>query len=113
MGILKEYLEISWTTVAGQMNQYIALMQNNTVQLKTLSSCQAISGGFQAVSLTVLFLYLGILMIRAIIRCVAKKQEAKQEQMLEMMERSLQERKSKRKLATTRAMAARPDPMEQ
>ena len=99
MGILKEYLEISWTTVAGQMNQYIALMQNNTVQLKTLSSRQAISGGFQAVSLTVLFLYLGILMIRAIIRCVAKKQEAKQEQMLEMMERSLQERKSKRKAA--------------
>ena len=75
------------------------LVKNQTREIKTLESRQAISGAFQAISLTILFLWLVTLMIRAIIRCVAKKQEARQEQMLEMMEKSLQERKSKRKAA--------------
>ena len=85
--------------ISEQIQQTSELVINQTSEVKTLGSRQAVSGGFQAISLTVLFLYLGILMIRAIIRCVAKKQEAKQEQMLEMMEMSLQERKSKRRAA--------------
>ena len=64
-----------------------------------LKSRQAISGAFQAISLVILCLWLVTLLVRAIFRCVTEKQEARQEEMVEMMERSLQERKSKRRAA--------------
>ena len=75
------------------------LVRNQTEETNTLKSRQAISGAFQAISLVILFLWLVTLMVRAIIRCVAEKQEARQEEMVEMMERSLQERKTKRRAA--------------
>ena len=106
VGTLQGALSRAMTTLSRKLDQLTILQQNTTSELKTLRSRQAVSAGFQAISLTILFLYLGLLMIRAIIRYAAKKQEAKNEQMVEMM-------KSKRKAAMTRAMAARAAPMEQ
>ena len=83
-----------------------ALRRNQTEEIKMLKSRQAISGAFQAISLVILCLWLVTLLVRAIIRCVTEKQQATLEEMVEMMERSLQERKSKR-----RAMA-KPGPSD-
>ena len=75
-------------------------------RIDTLKSRQAVSGAFQAVSLAILILWLIALATRAIWVCVTKKQQAKQEDLVEMMERSLNERRSKRKAA------ARPSPAD-
>ena len=87
------------TDVTKDFEKISVLVRNQTEETKTLKSRQAISGAFQAISLVILFLWLVTLMVRAIIRCVTKKQEARQKQMLEMMEKSLQERKTKRRAA--------------
>ena len=82
------------------------LARNQTEEIMMLKSRQTISGAFQAISLVILCLWLVTLLVRAIFRCVTEKQEARQEEMVEMLERSLQERKSKR-----RAMA-KPGPSD-
>ena len=99
MGELRGDLGVAMTTLSRKLDKLTILQQNTTSELETLRSRQAVSGGLQAISLTILFLWLVTLMVRAIIRCVAKKQEARQEEMLEMMEKSLQERKTKRRAA--------------
>ena len=85
--------------IAKDIEKVSVLVRNQTREKKTLESRQAISGAFQAKSLIILFLWLVTLTVRAIIRCVTKKQEARQEEMLKMMEKSLQERKTKRRAA--------------
>ena len=85
--------------IAKDIDKISALVRNQTEEIKTLKSRQAISGAFQAKSLVILCLWLITLLVRAIIQCVTEKQEARQEEMVEMMERSLQERKTKRRAA--------------
>ena len=88
--------------IAKDIDKISALVRNQTEEIKTLKSRQAISGAFQAISLVILCLWLLTLLVRAIFRCVTEKQE----EMVEILERSLQERKSKR-----RAMA-KPGPSD-
>ena len=71
--------------------------RNQTQEINTLKARQAVASIAQAISLVILCLWLLTLLVRAIFRCVTEKQEARQEEMVEMLERSLQERKSKRK----------------
>ena len=77
------------------------LVANQTAQIDTLKSRQAISGAFQAISLVILVLWLMTLATRAIYECITKKvqadQEEKQQEMIEMLEASLARRKAKRR----------------
>ena len=83
-----------------------ALIANHTSTLSTLKGRQAVASAAQATSLIILVLWLLTLAVRAAVRCITEKQEAKQEELVEMMERSLNERRSKRKAA------ARPSPAD-
>ena len=74
-----------------------ALGRNQTEEIKMLKSRQAISGAFQAISLVILVLWLLALAVKAIWVCVTKKQQANQEEMVEMLEASLARRKAKRR----------------
>ena len=71
--------------------------RNQTQEINTLKARQAVASIAQAISLVILCLWLLTLLVRAIFRCVTEKHEARQEEMVEMLERSLQERKSKRR----------------
>ena len=73
------------------------LIANQTAMIDTLKNRQAVSGAFQAVSLAILILWLIALATRAIWVCVTKKQQDKQEEMVEMLEASLAKRKAKRR----------------
>ena len=77
------------------------LVANQTAQIDTLKSRQAISGAFQAISLVILVLWLMTLAIRALYECITKKvqadQEEKHQEMIEMLEASLARRKAKRR----------------
>ena len=54
------------------------LVANQTAQIDTLKSRQAISGAFQAISLVILVLWLMTLAIRALYECITKKVQADQ-----------------------------------
>ena len=73
------------------------LLVNQTAMIDTLKSRQAVSGAFQAVSLAILVLWLMALATRAVYKCITKKQQADQEEMVEMLEASLARRKAKRR----------------
>ena len=77
------------------------LVANQTAQIDTLKSRQAISGAFQAISLVILVLWLMTLAIKALYECITKKvqadQEEKHQEMIEMLEASLARRKAKRR----------------
>ena len=77
------------------------LVANQTAQIDTLKSRQAVSGAFQAISLVILVLWLMTLATRAIYECITKKvqadQEEKHQEMIEMLEASLARRKAKRR----------------
>ena len=92
--------------VAEGFQMVSALIANHTSTLSTLKGRQAVASAAQATSLIILVLWLLTLAVRAAVRCITEKQEAKQEELVEMMERSLNERRSKRKAA------ARPSPAD-
>ena len=73
------------------------LIANQTTVIDTLKSRQAFSRAFQAVSLAIIFLWLMALATRAIYKCITKKVQADQEEMVEMLEASLARRKAKRR----------------
>ena len=73
------------------------LIANQTTVIDTLKSRQAVSGAFQAVSLIILVLWLMALATRAVYKCITKKVQANQEEMVEMLEASLARRKAKRR----------------
>ena len=66
-------------------------------EISTLKNRQAVSGAFQAVSLAILVLWLMALATRAVYKCITKKVQADQEEMVEMLEASLARRKAKRR----------------
>ena len=70
---------------------------NQTAMVLTLKARQAVASIAQATSLVIMLLWLIFIAAKAIFRCVTEKQQARQEGMVEMLERSLQERKSKRR----------------
>ena len=74
-----------------------ALIDTLESRIDTLKSRQAVSGAFQAVSLAILVLWLVALATRAAYKCITKKQQADQEEMVEMLEASLARRKAKRR----------------
>ena len=92
--------------VAEGFEMVSALIANHTSTLSTLKGRQAVASAAQATSLIILVLWLLTLAVRAAVRCITEKQEAKQEELVEMMERSLNERRSKKKAA------ARPSPAD-
>ena len=77
------------------------LVANQSAQIDTLKSRQAVSGAFQAISLVILVLWLMTLAIKALYECITKKvqadQEEKHQEMIEMLEASLARRKAKRR----------------
>ena len=83
--------------VAENFNNLFVLIGNQSAIIEQLKARQAVSGAFQAVSLAILILWLIALAIRAIWVCVTKKQQANQEEMVEMLEASLARRKAKRR----------------
>ena len=72
------------------------LIANQTAMIDTLKNRQAVASIAQALSLTIIVLWLVFLAARAIWVCVTKKQQANQEEMVEMLEASLARRKAKR-----------------
>ena len=87
--------------VAESLQRISELVANQTTQIDTLKSRQAVSGAFQAISLVILVLWLMTLATRAIYECITKKvqadQEEKHQEMIEMLEASLARRKAKRR----------------
>ena len=83
--------------VAENFERVSVLIANQTAIIEQLKACQAISGAFQAISLVILVLWLLALAVKAIWVCVTKKQQANQEEMVEMLEASLARRKAKRR----------------
>ena len=73
------------------------LIANQTAMIDTLKNRQAVASIAQALSLTIMVLWLIFLAARAIWVCVTKKQQANQEEMVEMLEASLARRKAKRR----------------
>ena len=75
--------------------------------LETLKGRQAISGAFQAISLTILVLWIMMLAGKALYECCVKKveqqQEEKHQEMVEMLEASLARRKAKRRATAKQA----------
>ena len=69
--------------------------------LETLKGRQAISGGLQAISLTILVLWIMMLAGKALYECCVKKveqhEEEKHQEMIEMLESALAKRKAKRR----------------
>ena len=117
LGELGELIELNQQNVGKWLIQVViditkevektsVLIGNQTEEIQRIERMQRISGAFQGLSLVILCLWLLTLLVRAIFRCVTEKQEARQEEMVDMLERSLQERKSKR-----RAMA-KPGPSD-
>ena len=84
-------------TVSRSLIQIATGVDNQTGMLDTLKNRQAVSGAFQAVSLAILVLWLMALATRAIYKCITKKVQADQEEMVEMLEASLARRKAKRR----------------
>ena len=74
-----------------------ALIATQTAMIDTLKNRQAVASIAQALSLTIIVLWLVFLAARAIWVCVTKKQQANQEEMVEMLEASLARRKAKRR----------------
>ena len=72
-----------------------ALIATQTAMIDTLKNRQAVASIAQALSLTIIVLWLVFLAARAIWVCVTKKQQANQEEMVEMLEASLARRKAK------------------
>ena len=68
-----------------------------SVLIDTLKNRQAVASIAQALSLTIIVLWLVFLAARSIWVCVTKKQQADQEEMVEMLEASLARRKAKRR----------------
>ena len=91
----------SLSSLAEGLQSINELVANQTAQIDTLKSRQAISGAFQAISLVILVLWLMTLAIRALYECITKKvqadQEEKHQEMIEMLEASLARRKAKRR----------------
>ena len=77
------------------------LVANQTAQIDTLKSRQAISGGLQAISLTILVLWIMMLAGKALCALCVKKveqhEEEKHQEMIEMLESALAKRKAKRR----------------
>ena len=91
-------------SVAAGFGRVSVLIVNQTQQtqeinqeISTLKNRQAVSGAFQAVSLIILVLWLMALATRAVYKCITKKVQADQEEMVEMLEASLARRKAKRR----------------
>ena len=77
-------------------------LANQTLEtLETLKGRQAISGGLQAISLTILVLWIMMLAGKALYECCVKKveqhEEEKHQEMIEMLESALAKRKAKRR----------------
>ena len=87
------------TLVLNKLRQQQLVIRNQTSELNMLRSRQSVSAGLQALSFAVMFIYIAVWVISAVIKCVAKKQEAMMEEQIELLERNLQERRSKRKAA--------------
>ena len=87
------------------------LVANQTAQIDTLKSRQAISGGLQAISLTILVLWIMMLVGRQCWQCCVKKveqhEEEKHQEMVEMLESALAKRKAKRR-ATAKQVGGAP-----
>ena len=84
-------------TVGRSLIQIAAGVDNQTEMIDTLKNRQAVASIAQALSLTIMVLWLIFLAARAIWVCVTKKQQANQEEMVEMLEASLARRKAKRR----------------
>ena len=70
---------------------------NQTEMVLTLKACQAVATIAQATSLIIMLLWIIFIAVKAIWRCVTEKQQANQEEMVEMLEASLAQRKAKRR----------------
>ena len=99
--VQKDVIEELQVSLAEGFQSISELVANQTAQIDTLKSRQAISGAFQAISLVILVLWLMTLAIRALYECITKKvqadQEEKHQEMIEMLEASLARRKAKRR----------------
>jgi hypothetical protein len=75
--------------------------QGQAEALETLKGRQAISGGLQAISLTILVLWIMMLAGKALCALCVKKveqhEEEKHQEMIEMLESALAKRKAKRR----------------
>ena len=66
-------------------------------EISTLKARQAVASIAQATTLIIMLLWLIFIAAKAIFRCVTEKQQANQEEMVEMLEASLARRKAKRR----------------
>ena len=90
---------------SGDISELIAGLANQTAlhaeALETLKGRQAISGGLQAISLTILVLWIMMLAGKALCALCVKKveqhEEEKHQEMIEMLESALAKRKAKRR----------------
>ena len=70
---------------------------NQTEMVLTLKARQPVATIAQATSLILTLLWIIFIAAKAIWRCVTEKQQANQEEMVEMLEASLAQRKAKRR----------------
>ena len=70
---------------------------NQTEMVLTLKARQPVATIAQATSLIIMLLWIIFIAAKAIWRCVTEKQQANQEEMVEMLEASLARRKAKRR----------------
>ena len=83
--------------VAENFERVSVLIGNQTAIIEQLKARQAVASIAQATSLIIMLLWLIFLAAKAIWVCVTKKQQANQEEMVEMLEASLARRKAKRR----------------
>ena len=94
--ISKALVELT-ADVAESFERVSVLIGNQTAIIERLKACQAVTSIAQATSLIIMLLWLIFLAAKAIWVCVTKKQQANQEEMVEMLEASLARRKAKRR----------------
>ena len=83
--------------VAEGFKRVSVLIGNQTQEINTLKARQAVAWIAQVTSLVIMLLWLIFIAAKAIFRCVTEKQQANQEEMVEMLEASLAQRKAKRR----------------